>query len=149
MMTKRIYPCDLSDGEYKYLKKCFPKQKQFGRPPEHTRREILNRIFYLLPTGCAWRYLPKHYPPWQSVYHYFRAWRKSGWSKKTNQGFRRLLRVRSGGKAQSRVRIIDWQSSKTVETAREAVSFDGGQKVTGRKRHFVSGESRIIDCGGC
>ncbi|MGI8639484.1 MAG: IS5 family transposase [Pyrinomonadaceae bacterium] len=136
-MTKRIYPCDLSDGEYKYLKKCLPKQKQFGRPPEHTRREILNGIFYLLRTGCAWRYLPKDYPPWKTVYHYFRAWRKCGWWKKTNKRLRRLLRLKSGRSAQSSVGIIDSQSSKTVDTAREAVSFDGGKKVKGRKRHLL------------
>ncbi len=136
-MTKRIYPSDLSDGEYKYLKKCLPKQKQFGRPPEHTRREILNGIFYLLRTGCAWRYLPRDYPPWKTVYHYFRAWRKSQWWKKTNQRLRRLVRKVSGRKAQSSVGIIDSQSSKTGDTAREAVSFDGGKKVKGRKRHLL------------
>lgn len=136
-MTKRIYPSDLSDGEYKYLKKCFPKQKQFGRPPEHTRREILNGIFYLLRSGCAWRYLPRDYPPWQTVYHYFRLWRKSHWWKHTNKRLRRLLRLKSGRKAQSSVGIIDSQSSKTVDTAREAVSFDGGKKVKGRKRHLL------------
>jgi putative transposase len=146
-MKKRIYPCDLSDGEFEYLKKCLPKQSGFGRPPEHTRREILNGIFYLLRTGCAWRYLPRDYPPWQTVYHYFRLWRKSHWWKKTNKRLRRLLRLKSGRAAQSSVGIIDSQSSKTVDTAREAVSFDGGKKVKGRKRHLLVDRSWIIDNG--
>ncbi len=57
--------------------------------------------------------------------------------KKTNARLRRLLRLRSGRKAQSSVGIIDSQSTKTVDTAREAVSFDGGKKVKGRKRHVL------------
>ena len=136
-MTKRIYPSDLSGGEYKFLKKCLPKQKNFGRPSRHTRHEILNGIFYLLRTGCAWRYLPRDYPPWQTVYHYFRVWRKAAWWKQTNKRLRRLLRLKSGRAAQSSVGIIDSPSSKTVDTAREAVSFDGGKKGTGRKRHLL------------
>ncbi|MCP9495040.1 MAG: transposase [Pyrinomonadaceae bacterium MAG19_C2-C3] len=64
-MTKRIYPSDLTDGEWQYLKRCLPKQKPTGRPPTHARREILNAIFYLVRTGCAWRYLPKDYPKWK------------------------------------------------------------------------------------
>ena len=136
-MTKRIYPSDLSGGEYKFLKKCLPKQKNFGRPSRHTRREILNGIFYLLRTGCAWRYLPRDYPPWQTVYHYFRVWRKAAWWKTANKRLRRLLRLKSGRSNQSRVGIIDSQSAKTVDTAREAVSFDGGKKGTGRKRHLL------------
>lgn len=136
-MTKRIYPSDLSDGEYKYLKKCLPRQNQWGRPPVDTRRAILNGIFYVVRTGCAWRYLPREYPPWKTVYHYFSAWRKSHWWQQTNHRLRRLVRLKNGRQAQSSVGIIDSQSTKTVDTAREAVSFDGGKKVNGRKRHLL------------
>ena len=67
----------------------------------------------------------------------FRAWRKSAWWKHTNRRLRRRLRLQSGRKAQSSVGILDSQSTKTVDTAREAVSFDGGKKVKGRKRHLL------------
>jgi putative transposase len=136
-MNEKIYPSDLTNGEWKYLKKYVPQQANFGRPPTHTRREILNGIFYLLRTGCAWRYLPTDYPPWQTVYHYFRLWRKAGWWQKTNKRLRRLLRLKLKRKAQSSVGMIDSQSVKTTETAREGVSFDGGKKVKGRKRHLL------------
>ena len=35
-------------------------------------RTISNAIFYVLRTGCQWRMLPCEFPPWQTVYHYFR-----------------------------------------------------------------------------
>jgi putative transposase len=136
-VTKRIYPSDLSDGEYKFLKKCLPKQKLFGRPRKHERREIFNAIFYLVRTGGAWRYLPTDYPPWKSVYHYFRLWRKQGLWKRINHRLRRLVRKRIGRAAQSSAAILDSQSVKTADTARGAVGFDAGKRVKGRKRHIL------------
>lgn len=131
------YPCDLTDGEYKFLKKCLPKQRNFGRPRKYERREILNAIFYLLRTGCAWRYLPTNYPDWRSVYHYFRVWRKSGEWRRLNKRLRRLLRKKGGRHAQSSAAILDSQSVKTGAEAREQTGFDAGKRVKGRKRHIL------------
>lgn len=133
----KIYPCDLSDGEWKYLKKCLPKQKRGGRPAKYERREILNAIFYLVRCGCAWRYLPKDYPCWKTVYHYFREWRIAGVWYRINQRLRRLVRKRAGRHPQPSAACLDSQSVKTTEMAREAVSFDNGKKVKGRKRHIL------------
>jgi putative transposase len=136
-VTKRIYPSDLTDAEYQFLKKCLPKQRNFGRPPRHTRREIFNAVFYLVRTGCAWRYLPKEYPPWKTVYHYFRVWRTEGLFKRINKRLRRLVRKRAGREAQSSAAILDSQSVKTADTARGAVGFDSGKRIKGRKRHIL------------
>jgi putative transposase len=97
----------------------------------------MNAIFYLLRSGCAWRYLPKEYPNWKTVYHYFRLWRMEGLFKRINKKLRRLIRTRAGRAAQSSVGIIDSQSVKTVDTAREEVGFDSGKCVKGRKRHLL------------
>lgn len=136
-MIKRIYPSDLSDREFKFLKKCLPKQKRGGRPLKYERREIANAIFYLVRTGCAWRYLPIDYPCWKTVYHYFREWRRSGLWRRINRRLRRLLRKRAGRHTQASAAILDSQSSKTTDTAREGVGFDGGKLVKGRKRHIL------------
>ena len=136
MCTKK-YPSDLTDGEWQYLKRCLPKQKQRGRPPLHQRREILNAIFYLVRTGGAWRYLPHDYPPWKTVYHYFRLWRKNGLWKRVNQRLRRWLRQRAGRQVQASAAILDSQSVKTLDCARESVGFDAGKMVKGRKRHIL------------
>jgi putative transposase len=136
-MTKRIYPSDLTDGEWQYLKRCLPKQNQFGRPLKHARREIVNAIFYLVRTGCAWRYLPKDYPHWKTVYHYFCQWRKSGLWQRINQRLRRCLRKRAGKQAQASAAILDSQSTKTTDMARGQTGFDAGKRVNGRKRHIL------------
>ncbi|MEJ7861625.1 MAG: IS5 family transposase [Pyrinomonadaceae bacterium] len=122
---------------WKYLKKRLPKQERGGRPAKYERREILNAIFYLVRTGCAWRYLPREYPAWKTVSHYFREWRISGVWYKINHRLRRLVRKRAGKHRQASAAILDSQSVKTTETAREAVSFDNGKKVKGRKRHIL------------
>jgi len=136
-MNKKIYPSDLSDAEWKYLRKRLPSQKRIGRPREHSPREIVNGVFYLLRTGCAWRYLPKDYPNWKTVYHYFRLWRINGLFKRINKRLRQVIRRRAGRAGQSSVGIIDSQSVKTVDTACEEVGFDGGKKIKGRKRHIL------------
>jgi transposase len=41
-------------------------------------REILDAVFYIARSGCQWRLLPHDFPPWKTVHHYLRTWRKDG-----------------------------------------------------------------------
>src|SRR5918999_1277866 len=95
MSTRRPYPTDLSDDEWEILKSLVPEAKPGGRPRAHQTRELLNAIFYVLRGGCAWRLLPHDFLPWQTAYHYFRAWRMDGtWERihaTLHQRLRRLL----------------------------------------------------------
>ena len=76
MLTRRPYSTDLSDDEWEILRPLVPEAKPGGRPRAHQTREILNTIFfYVVRGGCAWRLLPHDFLPWQTAYHYFRAWR--------------------------------------------------------------------------
>ena len=74
-MPRRPYPSDLSDAEWAILGPLLPPVRPGGRPRAHPLREIVDAIRYVLRTGCQWRALPHEYPPWQTVYHFFRAWR--------------------------------------------------------------------------
>ncbi len=56
------------------------------------KREILNAIFYILRTGCQWRYLPQEFPPWKTVYTYLKKWRDQNLFAKINRHLRRALR---------------------------------------------------------
>ena len=60
----------------------------------HTTREIINAIFYVVRGGCAWRLLPNDFPPWKTVYHYFRFWRLDGTWERMHAALRRKVRVR-------------------------------------------------------
>lgn len=83
--TKRIpYPSDLLDREWKLIKPYFMNSRtNNGRKRVHPYREILNAIFSLLRSGCAWRMLPHEFPPWKTVFHYSRLellWADAGYS---------------------------------------------------------------------
>jgi len=70
-------------------------------------REILNGIFYVLRSGCAWRLLPHEFPPWSTVYHYFRSWRNAGSWEQMHMALRERLRRMVGRHATSSAAIID------------------------------------------
>src|SRR5258706_136689 len=76
--TRKPYPTDLSEKEWTLLEPLVPAVKDGGRPARWERREIANAIFYVVRSGCTWRQLPHDLPPWQTVYYYFRTWRRDG-----------------------------------------------------------------------
>src|SRR5215210_3392768 len=75
---RRAYQTDLSDAEWSYIEPHLPTSEASGRPRMHTLREIVDAIFYIVRSGCAWRLLPHDFPPWKTVHHYFRTWRIDG-----------------------------------------------------------------------
>src|SRR5215813_2618463 len=77
-MSYQLYPSDLTDREWEYIKRLIPAAKSGGRKRQTDMRLTVNAIFYINRTGSQWRYLPREYPPWQTVYGYFRAWRIAG-----------------------------------------------------------------------
>jgi len=72
-MCLALYATDLSDGEWALLHPLLPPAKPGGRPRSSDLRSILNAIFYVLRSGCPWRLVPRDFPPWSTVYDYFRA----------------------------------------------------------------------------
>src|SRR5262245_50325771 len=70
-----LYPCDLTDAEWALLAPLLPAPARRGRPRAWPLRLLINALFYVLRTGCAWRYLPREYPPWQTAYTTWRQWR--------------------------------------------------------------------------
>jgi putative transposase len=84
----RTYPTDLTDSEWLYLNSLLPTPKTGGRPRIHSLRAVLDAIFYVLRSGCPWRLLPRDFPPWKTVYHYFRQWRIDGTFEQLNSALR-------------------------------------------------------------
>jgi putative transposase len=114
-MPRKAYPTDLNDKEWAVIEPYVPKPKTGGRPAEHSRREIINAIAYVLRSGCAWRLMPHDLPPWSTVYDYFRQWRLDGTWERINTALREKLRTTIGREAEPSAAIIDSQTVKTTE----------------------------------
>ncbi len=114
-MPRRRYPSDLTDAQWACLAPLLPAVRPGGRPRAHPLREVMDAMRYVLRGGIAWRALPHDYPPWQTVYHYFRRWRLDGTWERLNDELRELVRERAGRNRQPSAAILDSQSVRTTE----------------------------------
>lgn len=121
-MPRRAYPTDLSDAQWAILEPLVPSPKPGGCPAKHPRRELVNAMLYGLRSGGAWRLLPHEFPPWQTVYHYFRLWRLDGTWERLNAALRAQVRGKAGRHAEPSGAILDSQSVKTTEKGGRAAT---------------------------
>ena len=127
----------LSDAEWHCIGPHLPGPAGRGRPRLHGLRAILDAGFYVLKSGCPWRLLPKDFPPWKTVYDWFRRWSIDGTWETMNRALRRRLRRDLGRDPEPSASIVDARSVKTTGVGGEKRGFDGGKKVRGRKRHIL------------
>jgi len=138
------YPSNLNTKQWKIIARLIPNAARRGRRPID-RRRIINAILYWVRTGCQWRYLPKSFPNWNTVYGVFRNWRKSGLWQRIHDKLREKVRKQAGRKPTPTAAIVDSQSVKSAEGG-DLLGYDAAKKITGRKRHLVVDTLGLVMC---
>ena len=146
MTQRRAYPSDLSDARWALIEPTLTAWRQArteagvgGRPPKHDLRELFNAILYVNRTGIPWRYLPHDFPPHQTVYGHFAAWKREGVFTQLNVDLTGLARTTAGRATEPTACIVDTQSVKTSTNVPLAdQGIDAGKRIVGRKRGIVT-----------
>ena len=128
-MTRQPYPSDLTDRQWRRLEPLIPAAKPGGRPRSAEMREVVDAIVYVLRNGVVWRALPHDFPPWKTVYRYFRQWRRDGTWAAIHDALREQVRVAAGREAEPSAAILDSQSVKTTERGGRAATTRGSRST--------------------
>lgn len=114
-MERNPYPTDLTDEQWKVIKPLIPAAAPGGRVRSVDMREVVNGILYLNRNGCTWRSLPHEFPPWGTVWYYFRRFRNDGTWKTIHDALRDKVRKKAGRNKSPSAAILDSQTVKTTE----------------------------------
>src|ERR1700704_836954 len=134
-MRTSTYPSDLTDAHWALIEPHLPVHPG-GRPRKTNLRDEADAIFYLLRTGCQWRYLPKDFPPKSTVWRYFDEWRHDGTLEAIHDLLRTKVRAAAKPYAPRTTASVDSQSVDSTSGG-EQRGRDNAKNVNGRKRHLL------------
>lgn len=143
----KAYPSNLTLEQYEMLSDLIPEPKRGGRPRTVDMWEVLNAIFYVLVEGVRWRALPGDFPAWQTVYTYFRNWRKDGTWITMHDSLREWVRIEQGRDPHPSEASIDSQSVKTAAGVHEAVGYVGAACAVARSGQANQGTQALYNGG--
>jgi transposase len=130
----QFYASELTIEQYQLLETLLPSASTTGRPRRVDLMQVMQGILYVLVSGCAWRLLPKEYPPYSTVYYYFAKWREDGSWKRIHDHLVQWVRVDAGREPTPSAASMDSQTVPTAVMVHQEVGYDGGKQTKGRKR---------------
>jgi len=134
-MRTQTYPSDVTDEQWALIEPHLPVYPG-GRPRKTDLRDVVNAVFYVLRTGCQWRYLPRDFPPKSTVWRYFDEWRHNGTLDTIHDLLRKKVRAAEKPYSPRTTASVDSQSVDTTSGG-EQRGRDNAKNVDGRKRHVV------------
>jgi transposase len=128
----------LTDGQWAVIEPLLPVRdpRRGGQPLRYERRLVIDSILYVLGTGCSWRRMPHDLVPWDVAYRWFATWTLRGVWDVVHDALRDRVREADGRDRQPSAAVLDAQSVKSSEGG-EAIGYDAGKRVRGRKRHLL------------
>jgi transposase len=135
-MRVHHYPSDVTDAQWTLIEPHILAAPPGGRPRKTDMRDVVDAIFYILRTGCQWRYLPVDLPPRSTVWRYFDQWRRDGTLDAIHDLLRRKVRSVEKPYHPRTTASVDSQSVDTTSGG-EQRGRDNAKNVDGRKRHIV------------
>jgi putative transposase len=135
-MKTHDYPSDLTDAQWALIGPHIPPVRPGGRPRKTDMRDVIDAIFYILRTGCQWRYLPGDLPPKSTAWRYFDRWRRDGILDTVHDLLRKKVRTAEKPYHPRTSASVDSQSVDTTSGG-EQRGRDNAKNVDGRKRHLV------------
>lgn len=125
---------ELTDSQWQVIE---PMVESKHRRRKNSLRAVLNAILKVACCGLQWRSLDDKYPPWQSVFYYFRKWQRTGVFKRILGFLCKKIRVQRGREAEPSKVAVDSQSVKKGPLVSAETGIDGGKNINGRKRHYA------------
>jgi putative transposase len=141
--ARRGYPTDVQDEEWRLIEPLLPRAAGTGRPRRTDLRAVINALRYMVRAGCEWRMLPNDFPPWETVYYWFRRLMRRMLFKTIHDLALMLDRLLAERDAAPTADVVDSQSVKA--SAAKERGYDAFKKVKGRKRHIaVDTDGRLL-----
>ncbi len=117
------YPNGLTDTEWDYLQRLLPPQSAQSKPRRHALQSVFGALFYLVRTGCPWRYLPAHFSRWQTVDYHFCQFSRTGLWVHLYRELHNAERRRIGKDPHLSAALMDSQSIKTMHAQDRTVGY--------------------------
>jgi transposase len=124
---------DLTEAQWARLAPLLPVGIKSGRPPVHSKRQLIDGIRWRTRAGVPWRDVPERYGPWQTVYGLFRNWQRDGtWRRILTQ-----LQARADAEG-----LITWDVSVDSTVNRAHQHAAGARKGGTSRRSRRAGSTR-------
>lgn len=135
--ARKPYPSDVSDDEWAFCAPYLTLMRADAPQREHDLREVLNALRWLVRTGCQWRYMPNHFPPWPAVYQQARRWVAAGCFEAMAHDLRQLLRLAGGRNPTPSAVILDGRTIRSTPESGARAGYDGHKRRNGSKVHIA------------
>jgi transposase len=136
-MARKPYPSDISDDEWAFVAPYVTLMKADAPQREHSVREVLNGLRWIVRAGAAWRLLPHDLPPWYTVYQQSQRWLKAGVFEAMVHDLREVLRLAQGRNAQPSAAIFDSRTLQSTPESGTRAGYDGAKRRRGSKVHMA------------